>query len=39
MKNAHKNRPNAKCIYCGLESKPHAISRWHNENCRNKEFA
>jgi hypothetical protein len=36
MKESHSKISKQKCIYCGLEAKPNAISRWHNDNCRSK---
>ena len=36
MKQSHAQTPKQKCKYCSMETTPSNISRWHNENCKNK---
>lgn len=36
IKESILNIPNQKCIYCGKETTPGNIKRWHNDNCRFK---
>lgn len=38
MKDSHSKIPKQKCAYCGIEAKPNAIARWHNENCKNRKI-
>lgn len=34
MKTSISKIPKQKCIYCGLETTPGNIKRWHNKNCK-----
>ena len=37
MRNSWEDRPMLRCVHCDLESKSAStMSRWHNDNCRNK---
>ena len=35
----HVTQQKKTCIYCGFESLPGLIGRWHNENCKHKPMA
>lgn len=34
----HPNKTITKCIHCGKESTLPLISRWHNDNCKQKDY-